>query len=244
MQELAKASRAGPPGLLQEADELSVTRKIRVMIVDGHPVVREGLRELLGRVEDLEVVAEAGDGVEAVEVAAGAQPDVVIMEVIMPVKSGIDACREIRDKSPDCHVLMLTASTDDDAVLQAVAAGATGYLQKSSTGRKLIATLRDVAEGEFRVPAEAMRRMAASVPTKASKAESDQAASLTAREREVLELFCQGMTYAEIAEVVGYRPLSIRNTIYGIQNKLKVKSKPEMVVRAVRSGLLDTSPIQ
>ena len=214
--------------------------KIRVMIVDGHHVVREGLGELLGRAGDLEVVGEAGDGMEAVEVAASTRPDVVVMEVMMPVKSGIDACREIRDLLPDTRVLMLTASTDEDAVLQAVAAGATGYLQKSSTGQKLVTTLRDVAEGEFRVPADAMRRVVANVPAKPSQTESDQAASLTAREKEILGLFCQGMSYAEMAEVVGYRPLSIRNTIYGIQNKLKVKSKPEMVVRAVRSGLLET----
>ena len=132
---------------------------------------------------------------------------------------------------PDTRVLMLTASIDEDAALQAVAAGATGYLQKYSTGQKLVATLRDVAEGEFRVPAGAMRRMAASSPARPSQAETEQAASLTAREKEILGLFCQGMSYAEIAGVVGYRPLSIRNTIYGIQ--IKVKSKPEMVVRGL-----------
>ena len=227
------------PVPLRENGKLSDCRKIGVMVVDGHNVVREGIGELLGRAGDFEVVAEAGDGGKAVEAAASAKPDLVVTEVVLPSKSGIDACREIRSMLPDTRVLMLTASTEEDDVLQAVAAGATGYLPKSTTGQKLVATLREVAEGEFRAPADAMRRMAASVPARLSQTEADQAASLNARERQILGLFCQGMSYSEIGEIIGYRPLSIRNAIYSIQSKLKVKSKQEMVVRAVRSGLLD-----
>ena len=140
---------------------------------------------------------------------------------------------------PGTRVIILTASEDEDTVLQAVASGATGYLQKYCTGQKLVSTLRDVVEGELRVPAEALVRMAAKARARPSHSEAEQLAGLTSREKEILGIFSQGMTYTEIADAIGYRPLSVRNVIYGIQNKLKVKSKQELVVHAVRGGLLD-----
>ena len=224
---------------VEDAGVLPATSRIKVMIVDDHTIMREGLKELLGRAGDFEVVAEAGDGATAAATAATVRPDVVIMEITIPVKDGIETCREIRELLPDTRVLILTASTDEDAVIQAVAAGATGYLQKYCSREKLLATLRDVADGEFRVPAQAMRRVFANVHARSPQADAAALASLTAREREILALFAQGMSYAEIAHAKGNRPLTIRNAIYGIQNKLKVKSKQELVVRAVRSGLLD-----
>ena len=218
---------------------MSIASQIRVMIADGHPIMREGLKEVLSRAGDMEVVGEAGNGEAAVEMAANTRPDVIIMEAIMPVKDGINACREIKGMLPGTRVIILTASEDEDTVLQAVASGATGYLQKYCTGQKLVSTLRDVVEGELRVPAEALVRMAAKARARPSHSEAEQLAGLTSREKEILGLFSQGMTYTEIADAIGYRPLSVRNVIYGIQNKLKVKSKQELVVHAVRGGLLD-----
>jgi len=218
---------------------LFTTSQIRVMIADGHPIMREGLKQVLGRTSDVEVVGEAGDGEAAVKLAASTRPDVIVMEIMLPVKDGINACREIKAILPGTRVLMLTASEDEDVVLQAVASGATGYLQKYCTEQKLVATLRDLIEGELRVPAVALVRMAANARAGPPRNEAEQLAGLTAREKQVLGLFAQGMTYAEIAEAIGYRPLSVRNVIYGIQNKLKVKSKQELVVHAVRGGLLD-----
>ena len=218
---------------------MSDTSQIRVIIADGHPIMREGLKEILSRAGDLEVVGEVEDGASAVEMAATMRPDVVVMEASMPVMDGMDACREIRENLPDTRVLMLTASEDEDAVLQAVASGATGYLQKFCTAQKLVSTLRDVVDGELRVPASALVRLAAAARSRTYQTEEELLAGLTAREKEILGLFSQGMTYAEIAEQVGYRPLSVRNVIYVIQNKLKVKTKQELVVRAVRGGLLE-----
>ena len=209
------------------------------MVVDSHTILREGIKEILTLAGDFEVVGEAGDGATAVEVAESCRPDVAVMELMIPVKGGIDACREIRTLLPDTHVLILTGSTDEDAAIQSAAAGATGYLQKSCTREKLLTTLRDVAEGEFRLPAEAMSRVFANVRTRSSHAEEADIASLTAKERDTLALFARGLSYAEISEVKGIRPLTVRNSIYAIQNKLKVKTKQELVVRAVRSGLLD-----
>ena len=213
--------------------------QVRVLIADGHPIMREGLKEVLRQAGDLEIVGEAGDGKAAVEMAVSSRPDVIIMEAMMPVKDGMNACREIKEMLPDTQVLVLTASENEDSVLEAVAAGATGYLQKYCTGQKLVSTLRGVMDGELRVPARALVRMAANAKSRPSHTDSEQLASLTAKEKEVLGLFAQGMNYAEIADVIGYRPMSVRNVVYAIQNKLGIKSKQELTICAVRVGLLD-----
>ena len=210
------------------------------MIVDDHAIMREGLKDIMERAGDFKVVAEAGEGASAVESAVSTRPDVVIMNIDMPLKGGIDACREIKDLLPDTRILILTGSTDEDSVIKSVAAGATGYLQKSCSRERFLSTLRDVADGEFRVPAETMQKVFSNVRYKSSEAESADIGVLTPREQEILALFAQGMSYAEIAEAKGNRPLTVRNAIYAIQNKLRVKTKQELVVRAVRSGLLDT----
>ena len=209
------------------------------MIVDDHAIMREGLKDIMERAGDFKVVAEAGEGASAVESAVSTRPDVVIMNIDMPLKGGIDACREIKDLLPDTRILILTGSTDEDSVIKSVAAGATGYLQKSCSRERFLSTLRDVADGEFRVPAETMQKVFSNVRYKSSEAESADIGVLTPREQEILALFAQGMSYAEIAEAKGNRPLTVRNAIYAIQNKLRVKTKQELVVRAVRSGLLD-----
>ena len=219
---------------------MSAPSHTKVMIVDDHAIMREGLKDIMERAGDFKVVAEAGEGASAVESAVSTRPDVVIMNIDMPLKGGIDACREIKDLLPDTRILILTGSTDEDSVIKSVAAGATGYLQKSCSRERFLSTLRDVADGEFRVPAETMQKVFSNVRYKSSEAESADIGVLTPREQEILALFAQGMSYAEIAEAKGNRPLTVRNAIYAIQNKLRVKTKQELVVRAVRSGLLDT----
>ncbi len=218
---------------------MSAPSHTKVMIVDDHAIMREGLKDIMERAGDFKVVAEAGEGASAVESAVSTRPDVVIMNIDMPLKGGIDACREIKDLLPDTRILILTGSTDEDSVIKSVAAGATGYLQKSCSRERFLSTLRDVADGEFRVPAETMQKVFSNVRYKSSEAESADIGVLTPREQEILALFAQGMSYAEIAEAKGNRPLTVRNAIYAIQNKLRVKTKQELVVRAVRSGLLD-----
>ena len=151
---------------------MSTHSHIKVMIVDDHTIMREGLKEIMDRAGDFTVVAEAGDGAQAVESAMNARPDVVIMNIDMPLKGGIDACREIKDQLPDTRVLMLTGSSDDDSVIRSVAAGATGFLEKFCGREKFLSTLRDVADGEFRVPAETMRRVFSNVRYRSQEAQS------------------------------------------------------------------------
>ena len=215
------------------------TNRTRVALVDDHAIVRDGLRQLLELSEDFEVVGQAADGVEAVNVAKSLTPDVVLMDVIMPGRDGVEACRAIMDILPDTRVLMLTASTEQDAVIQSVAAGATGYVQKFSGREELIAAIRDVADDRLHIPGDAVRWVFATIrdePERTVRLGSD---TLTRGEREILMLFASGKSYAQIAEVKGNSQVTVRNTIYGIQDKLGVRTKQEIVVWTVRNGLLD-----
>ena len=209
------------------------------MIVDDHSIMRDGLQEVLERSCGFKVVGQARDGVEAVDVAQSLRPDVVIMDVMMPKKNGIDACREIMDAMPETRVLVLTASTNENTVVEAIAAGATGYLQKFAGKDRLLTTIRDVVDGEFRIPGDVIRRVLAGIRSAPEKSETPELQRLTGREQEILKLFAQGMSYADIAEARGNRPLTIRNAIYVIRDKLGAKTTQEMVVWAVRNGLLD-----
>ena len=211
----------------------------RVMLADDHEIMRDGLREVLQRSGDFRVVGEAGDGDEAVTVALSVKPDVIIMDVMMPAKNGIEACREITAILPDTRVLVLTASRQEYAVMEAVAAGATGYLQKYSGKEQLLRTVRDVANGEYRMPADVMRRAFAGVKATSKQISAPMPGRLTQREREILTLFSQGLSYVDIAKIRGNKWVTIRNAIYGIQDKLGIETKQELVVWAVRNGLLD-----
>ncbi len=212
------------------------SRRIRILLADDHTVMREGLQLMLERSEEFEVVGHARDGVEAVKAASELSPDVIVMDVMMPKKDGVEACREIMESLPDTRVVMLTASTEADAVIEAVAAGATGYLQKVSGMDQLLSTVKVVASGEMRLPPEVVRRVFARIR---SGGKVEEEAELTPREKEILALFCRGMSYAAIAEAREVKPVTIRNAIYTIQMKLGLGTKQEIVVWAVRNGLLD-----
>ena len=216
----------------------SESRPIRVLLADDHSIMRDGLRVMLEQSGEFEVVGQARDGEEAVRAASELAPDVVVLDVMMPNKDGVEACREIMESLPDTRVVMLTASTEEDAVIEAVAAGATGYLQKVSGMEQLLATVRDVAAGEIRVPASIVRRVFAAIRAGAEREEKG-LGGLRQRDLEILTSFCRGLSYARIAEARGVKPVTIRNAVYAIQGKLSLNSKQEMVVWAVRNGLLD-----
>ena len=142
---------------------MSTADRIRVMVVDDHPIMRSGLRDTLEASGRFEVVGQAEDGEEAVRTVEGIDPQVIVMDVIMPNKDGIDACRDIMELLPNTRVLMLTASTEEDAVIEAVAAGATGYLQKYSRPEELVEAVLDVARGRLRIPGKVVREVFAIV---------------------------------------------------------------------------------
>ena len=211
----------------------------RVMLVDDHSIMRDLLRDALENTGEFQVVAQAADGEEALRLVQEVAPDVIVMDVIMPVMDGIDACRAITELLPDTRVLMLTASNEQDAIVRSIAAGATGYLQKYSGKEQLLATLREVAEGEFRIPGDAARRLARAVRSPLADAASERLDTLTDRERGILKLFADGLTYQEIGEIRNNSALTVRNAVSGVQKKLGFKTRQQMVIWAVRAGLVD-----
>ena len=215
---------------------MAATDVIRILVVDDHPVTRRGLRDTLADVEGFEVEGQAADGVEAIRVAQETRPDVIVMDLFMPHKDGVEACREITELLPDTRVLMLTASAAEDDVIRAVAAGATGFVQKFTGSDELIHAMRQVAAGNLMIPGDAVRRAFQLLDEGAAKHAAD---LLSAREREVLTRFATGKAYAEIAGDMGISKVTVRNAIYRVQNKLGVEYQQEIVVWAVRNGLLE-----
>ena len=205
--------------------------------MDDHPITRRGLREVLEDSGAFEVVGQVGDGVEAVTRAEETRPDVIVMDVMMPKKDGVEACRDIVDLLPDTKVLMLTASTEDDAVIEAIAAGASGYVQKYSGSDELVDAIRKVAGGELTIPGDALRRVFRLLRSGTQLMPGPKL--LTVKEREILIHFARGNSYAAVAEDLGVSTVTVRNAIYRVQDKLGVESKQEIVVWAVRNGLLD-----
>ena len=218
---------------------MSSATRIRVMVVDDHPIMRSGLRDALEAAGRFEVVGEATDGEEAVKVAGELRPEVIVMDVIMPGKDGVDACREIMELLPDTRVLMLTASTEMDAAIESFVAGATGYLQKYSGPEEFTDAVVDVAEGRGRMPEEVMQKVFARVRSGRSLTPEQPGMRLTELEQHTLTLFASGRSNAEIAEARGVSVVTVRNTLYRIQDKLGIDTKQGLVVWAVRNGLLD-----
>ena len=218
---------------------MSSSGRIRVMVVDDHPLMRQGLRGALEASDRFDVVGEAEDGEEAVRIAGEAEPEIIVMDVIMPNKDGVEACREIMELLPGTRVLMLTASTKMDAVIEAVAAGATGYLQKYTRPDELVAAVQDVAEGRMRIPDEMVREVFTMLDSGRKDISRRASDRLTALERNTLGLFARGKSYAEIAEEGGNSTVTVRNRINRIQDKLGVNSKQELLIWAVRNGYVE-----
>ena len=216
--------------------------KTRLMIVDDHEVVRMGLRAALEVEPDFTVVAEAGNGAEAIEKARAHRPDIVLMDVRMDGMDGIEACREVRSELPDTRVLMLTSFAEEETVVAALLAGAAGYVLKNVARARLLEALRSVARGESMLDSNVMKRvldklMAARDPG-GHKTSSDDAGDLTAREREVLALIAEGATNKEIAARLVVSENTARNHVSHILSKLGFSRRSEAAAYAVKKGLV------
>ena len=182
--------------------------RIRVLLADDHSIMPEGLKIMLEQAGDFDIVGQDRDGVEAVKAASELSLDVIVMDVMMPKMDGVEACRDIMESQPGTRVIMLTASTEADALIEAVAAGATGYLQKVSGIDQLVDTLKGAVADEMRLPTEVMRRVFDRIRGGGkSKCEVE----LTPREKEIIVSFCRGMSYVAIAEARQVEAVTIRN---------------------------------
>jgi DNA-binding NarL/FixJ family response regulator len=209
--------------------------KTRLMIVDDHEVVRMGLKAALEVEDDFTVVAEAGNGRDAIDRARAHQPDIVLMDVRMDGMDGIEACREIRNELPDTKVLMLTSFAEEETVVAAVLAGAAGYVLKNVARARLLEALRSVARGESLLDSKVTRSVLEKlVAGDGKKGERD---VLTEREREVLVLIADGATNKEIAAKLVVSENTARNHVSHILGKLGFSRRSEAAAYAVRKGL-------
>jgi two-component system, NarL family, response regulator LiaR len=214
-----------------------MAEKIRVLIVDDHAVVRHGLRLMLEQKPEFDVIGEGRDGQDAVTMAGQLRPDVILMDLSMPRMSGLEAITQIHEQIPEIHILVLTSFSDDNNLVAAVKAGATGYLLKDSSPADLIAALKHVYEGDFTFSADFTRRLMLELRAPVKKAAP--AYHLSERELEVLSLVGGGLSNAEIAARLFIAEGTVRFHISNILQKLTLPSRTQAVIFAIREGLTD-----
>jgi DNA-binding NarL/FixJ family response regulator len=207
---------------------------VRVLVVDDHPLFRHGVRGLLASVAGIEVVGEAADGPGAVRLATEQRPDLVLMDLNLPGMSGVEATRQVRRASPSSAVLVLTMVADDDAVVAALRAGASGYLLKGVGQEDLLAAVRTVAAGGVVVGSGVARRVLAAL-TGAPAGPPRSVEGLTAREAEVLELMGQGLDNPRIARALGVSLKTVQNHVSRVLVKLQAHDRVDAVLR-LRDG--------
>jgi NarL family two-component system response regulator LiaR len=210
--------------------------RIRILLADDHVLVRQGTRELLEQEEDLTVVAEAGDGEEAVRLAASYHPDVAIMDISMPKLDGIEATQQIKTQHPTIAVLVLTAYDDDQYVFALLEAGAAGYLLKDVQASELVKAVRAVYAGESILHPTIARKVINRFAQPADRREKDVLDQLTGREMEVLRLAAKGMTNQEIAQALTISVRTVQVHLSNVFSKMGVGSRTEAVLHALRKG--------
>ena len=215
---------------------------IRILLVDDQPLLRQGFGLVLSGEEDLLVVGEAGDGIEAVHRAEEMAPDVVVMDVRMPRSTGIEAARRIRERLPDTKVIMLTVSDSEEDLYAAVKAGASGYLLKEVSIEELADAVRAVARGHSLISPSMASKLLTEFNALVQQAEERHRSllpSLTDRELDVLKLVAKGLTNREISEELYISENTVKNHVRNILEKLHLHSRMEAVVYAMREKLLD-----
>lgn len=218
--------------------------KIRILLADDHVVFREGMRSLLERCDDMEVVGEAGNGLEASELAAQLAPDVALLDIVMPRLNGIEATRRIKSGSPSTAVLVLTGYEEDRFIVGLLEAGAAGYLLKSARGEEVVRAIRAVSAGESVLHPSVMSRLLTRAgwsgrePVRRHSEEQ-----LTEREFEVLKLAARGMSNKDIAEALVVSVPTVKAHLVNVFNKIGVGSRTEAVLEALKRGWLDIQEI-
>jgi len=200
--------------------------QVRVMLVDDHEVVREGLRTLLSRQKGMVVVGEAATMKDAIDVAARAKPDVIVMDVRLPDGSGVEACRTIREARPETKVIMLTSYADDEALFASIVAGAAGYLLKQTRGQAVIDAITSVAAGRSLLDPDVTGKVLERV-RRGGEDQDPAFASLTEQERKVLEQLAEGKTNREIGEVLFLSEKTVKNYVSRILDKLGLARRAE-----------------
>lgn len=211
---------------------------IRVAIADDHEIVRRGLRMTILGEEDMALVGEAANGVEAVQLAAVQRPDVLLLDIQMPEMDGLAAAQEIRRIQPDVHILILTSFDNDAKLYAALKAGVAGYLLKDTSGDDLVAAIRGAAQGIPQLHPEIARRLMDQMPAPATPLDD-----LTEREREVLTLLARGNSNKEIGGALFLTEATVKGYVSTILGKLHVADRTQAALLAVRYGLVDVDDV-
>ena len=209
--------------------------RIRILIADDHEVVRAGLTAIISAQADMTIVAQAADGVEAVALARDKQPDVILLDLSMPNKNGVDAIREIKQANAEARILVLTSFDDDERVFPAIKAGALGYLLKDTPRAQLLEAIRDVARGRaFLHPTIAMKMMR---EMRAPEEARSTTTTLTPRETETLQLIARGLGNRAIADALGVDERTVAKYVSSILSKLHLASRTQAALYALREGI-------
>ncbi len=212
-------------------------QEIRVLVVDDHPVVRQGLRAFLDTRDGMAVVGEAGDGEAAIAEAARLRPDVILMDLLMPGTDGLTAIGRIRAADPGARILVLTSFSSADQVVPAVRAGAAGYLLKDAAPEEVEAAVRAVHRGEARLDPQVTASVLAEVAQPAAGPDEAALATLTPREREVLALLARGLTNAQLARELVLSEKTVKTHVSSILAKLRLADRTQAALFAARLGL-------
>ncbi|HUF37553.1 MAG TPA: response regulator transcription factor [Anaerolineales bacterium] len=215
---------------------------LRILLVDDHEVVRLGIRSLLNRHANFEVVDEAADAQDAIRKALEHKPDVVVMDVRMPGMSGVEATRKLTEALPDTKVIILTSYAEDEVLFDAISAGAAGYVLKQIDSQELIRALETVGRGESLLDPSLTQKVFDRVRDASRKAVSEVFSSLTNRELKILSLISEGMTNKEIAATIYLSEKTVRNYVSSILSKLNLSSRSEASAFAVRNRVDDHLP--
>ncbi len=219
---------------------MSGESKIKVLIVDDHLVVRQGLCTFLELQEDVEVVGEAGDGQVAVEMVHQLKPDVVLMDLVMPRLDGIIATQQVKSLAPGVKVIALTSFTENDLVFPAIQAGATSYLLKDVTPDELVEAIRAAYRDEARLHPDITRKLMEQVTRQASPGPQPSVEKLTEREVDVTRLVAQGRSNHEIAQELVISEKTVKTHISNILGKLHLEDRTQLAIYAIKNGLVDT----
>jgi len=212
-----------------------MSETIRVLIVDDHAVVREGLRALITSEPGMAVIAEASDGAEAVSKSRDLKPDVILLDLLMPRKSGLEAIEEIKADNSQARILVLTSYADDDKVFPAIKAGALGYLLKDSSPQELLQAIRDTYQGESSLHPTIARKLIRELNRPSDLPPTEE--PLTEREVEVLKLVAQGLANNEIARALSISERTARTHVSNILSKLHLANRTQAALYAIREGL-------
>jgi two-component system, NarL family, response regulator LiaR len=216
--------------------------RIRILIADDHTVVRGGLVALLEDIDGIEIVAEAADGMEAVLKTRSMDPDVILMDLQMPRKTGIEAIEEIKAENPDARILVLTSYSDDDKVFAAIKAGALGYLLKETSTQDLLQAIRDVYNGESSLHPAIARKLIRELNRPTTLPPSDE--PLTEREAEVLILVARGLSNQDIANKLIISERTVRTHVSNILGKLHLANRTQAALYALKEGWTSLEDIQ